>query len=426
MKERFKTIVLAILITASLFQSYFLIYRLPGSYSVVTSESNYIKTENMGQEQRIENLIFPDHMVIHMGEDRHTLFYPESTFYQLIYSRLAGRSFGEFQRQSVSSENWNELKKENPGIELSFDGGMPVALLQRVMQLGSDPLFEAETINKIWIYTDSDDKARALFFSSQGDVVYEAADVDLTVQDIKQHVDFGAGWTPYRLTSEGYYLPEEALEMVQVELGTQQYTVEQMQRSLFFDPSMTRNIQEKDGSEIYTDSKRSLQVNFNQRWISYNDPAAVQASEGDRTKDTLAAIDFVNQHGAFNGTSRMEIDSDGDSTEVHLFPYYESYPVLDLPEYGYEHMRLEVQKELVSTYERSLLYLDEAEEISKEMVQLPYGDELAEQIKAAAGGQQVIRLNPAYQPVVSESGMKLVPVWEITLASGQVSTIPSS
>lgn len=208
MKERFKTVVLAILITASLFQSYLLIYRLPGSYSVVTSESNYIKTENMGQEQRIENLIFPDHMVIHMGEDRHTLFYPESTFYQLIYSRLAGRSFGEFQRQSVGSENWNELKKENPGIELSFEGGVPVALLQRVMQFSSDPLFEAETINKIWIYTDSDDKARALFFSSQGDVVYEAADVDLTVQDIKQHVDFGTGWTPYRLTSEGYYLPK--------------------------------------------------------------------------------------------------------------------------------------------------------------------------------------------------------------------------
>ncbi|MCM3785324.1 two-component system activity regulator YycH [Neobacillus mesonae] len=426
MKERIKTVVLAMLIAASLIQSYFLIYRIPGSYSIVTSESNYIKTENMGQEQRIENLIFPDHMVIHMGEDRHTLFYPESTFYQLIYSRLQGRNFGDFQRQSISSGNWNELKKDNPGIELSFEGGVPVTLLQRVMQLGSDPLFEAETISKLWIYTDKDDKVHALFFSSRGDVVYEAADVDLTVQDVQQHVDFGTGWTPYKLTSEGYYIPQESLEMIQVEVPTAQYTVEQMQRSLFFDPSMTRNIQEKDGSEIYTDSKRSLQVKFNQRWISYNDPAAVQTSEVDRTKDTLAGVDFVNQHGGFNGTYRLNIGSDEESTQVNLLPYYESYPVLNLPEYGFEHMHLEVQKELVSTYERSLLYLEEGEELTKEMVNLPYGDELSDLIKAAVGDERVVRLNPAYQPVVSENGMNLFPVWEVTLSSGQVRVIQSS
>ena len=421
MKESVKNVVLVLLITASLVQSYFLIYRLPGSYSIVNSESNYIKTENMGQEQRVENLLFPDQMIIHMGKDKHTLFYPESTFYQLIYSRLQGRNFGNFERQSVDSANWEELKKTHPGIELSFDGGIPVTLLQRVMQLDADSLFQAETIHKIWIYTsDKDPKAHALFFSSRGDVVYEASDVDLTVQDVLQHVDFGTGWTPYRLTEAGYYIPEEALEILQVEVPTDQYTVEQMQRSLFFDPSMTRNIQEKDGSEIYTDSKRSLQVKYNQRWISYNDPAAVLTSKVDLTKDVLAAVDFVNQYGGFNGTYRLTMDTEDQSTEINLLPYYYSYQILDLPQYGFEHMHLDVQKESIATYERSLLYLKEGEEINKQMVQLPYGEELEQQIEEAAGDADVVSVFPAYNPLPTEAGMKLIPVWTIKLSTGQI------
>lgn len=427
MKEALKTGVLVLLVLASLIQSFFLIYRLPGSYSVVNSESNYIKTENMGAEQKAENLLFPDQMVIHMGSDKHTIFYPESTFYQLIYSRLQGRNFGNFERQSVDSGNWEQLKRTHAGIELSFEGGIPVTLLQRTMQLDADVLFQAETIDNIWIYTmDKDTKVHALFFSSRGDVVYEAADVDLTVQDVLQHVDFGTNWTPYRMTDGGYYIPEEALEIVQVELPTEQYTVDQMKRSLFFDPSMTRYIQEKDGSEIYTDSKRSLQVKYNQRWISYNDPAAVLTSEVDRTKDALAAVDFVNQYGGFDGTYRLAIGTDNQSTEINLFPYYNSYPILDLPEYGFEHMRVVVQKESVATYERSLLYLNEEEEIDKQMVKLSYGEELEKQIKTAAGSAEVVNVFPAYDPVPTESGMKLVPVWAVKLSSGQVKVIEMS
>ena len=103
-----------------------------------------------------------------------------------------------------------------------------------------------------------------MFFSTEGDVVYEAAQADLTVQDVDQLVDFGLSWTPYKMVDGRYYTPAKELNMVSMELPIGEYTVEQMQRSLFFDPSITRNIREKDGSEIYTDSKRSLQVDQGQ------------------------------------------------------------------------------------------------------------------------------------------------------------------
>lgn len=234
----------------------------------------------MGPEEKPENLLFPDKMVIHLGEDKHTVFYSNDTFYNLVYNRLKGRTFDNFQRRMVSNIDWTKVRSENQGIELSFDSGIPVTLLQRVMQIVPDTLFEGESINKIWLYSvEGEAKVHVMFFSTEGDVVYEAAQADLTVQDVDQLVDFGLNWPSYKMVDGRYYIPEKELNMVSVELPIGEYTVEQMQRSLFFDPSITRNIREKDGSEIYTDSKRSLQVDEGQKWISYTDPAAPPSGE---------------------------------------------------------------------------------------------------------------------------------------------------
>ena len=144
MKERMKTVLLVLLVVGSLVQSYVLIFRFPGSDSVVQSKDAYIRTEEMGPEEKPENLLFPDKMVIHLGEDKHTVFYPNDTFYNLVYNRLKGRTFDNFQRRMVSNIDWAKVRSENRGIELSFDSGIPVTLLQRVMQIVPDTLFEGK------------------------------------------------------------------------------------------------------------------------------------------------------------------------------------------------------------------------------------------------------------------------------------------
>lgn len=146
MKETIKSWILALLVCGSLVESYYLIYRLPGSDSAVMSENLYVKTDNMGPKEKVENLLYPDKMIIHMGEDKHTLFYPGSTFYDLIMNRLKGRGFESFQRRSVQDFDWDKIRRENSGIELSFGAGIPVTLLQRVMQLAPDSLFQERAL----------------------------------------------------------------------------------------------------------------------------------------------------------------------------------------------------------------------------------------------------------------------------------------
>ncbi|WP_310830842.1 YycH family regulatory protein [Paenibacillus pedocola] len=424
MKERIKTWVLALLVAGSLVESYYLIYRLPGSDSAVMSENLYVKTDNMGPEEKVENLLYPDRMIIHMGGDKHTLFYPDSTFYDLILGRLKGRGFESFQRRPVQDFDWDKIRKENPGIELSFGAGIPVTLLQRVMQLSPDSLFEGESIDRIWIYNvKNDSKAHAVFFSTRGDIVYEAAKADLTVQDVQQHVDFGTNWMPYTAVNGDYYVPEQKLPLVEAELPSGMYTIEQMQSNLFFDAGSTRYIPEKDGSKIYTDSKRSLQVDQEQNWMSYSDPAALPAGDSTPAKDALEAVDFVNQHGGWNGTYRLaSTEEDKQERKVSFQQYYGSYPILSKPQLQYGVINLELQQGTVSSYERSLMYTEEDKAV-KTLVELPGGEELKVKLARISSSSPVKDLIPAYIPVEQRETLRLVPVWRVTLEDGSVLTL---
>lgn len=424
MKESVKSLLLTLLVVCSLVQSYFLIYRLPGSDPVVKTESDYIKTENMGQGSDVESMLFPSQIAIHLAEDRHTIFYPESTFYNLIYSRLKGRQFDGFQRYALDNINWDEIRRNHTGLELEFDEGIPVVLLQRVMQIAPDPLFDVENINRILIHnTDTEDQVRVFFFSSQGDIVYEATKADLTVQDVRQQVDFGKEWVPYTL-ADGIYIPEQPVSMVETGLNVEMFTTDQMQSSLFFDPSITRYIREKDGSEIYTDSKRSLQVRQNRNWINFTDPAAPAAGENNSGRDVLTAVDFVNQHGGWNGLFHLnQSNGAGDGQHTIVFQQYYgtgpfgSLPIIDLPSFRYSEISLDMRQGTITGYERSLIYAAEGE-WRKEIVELPGGDELRERLAAMEEGAKPLKLYPAYFPSLAQEGLLLKPVWAVKLSNG--------
>ncbi len=419
MKEKLKSIVLVLLVVSSLVESYYLMYRLPGSDTVIRSATNYIKTDYMGPETDVESLIYPDKMIIHMGEDKHTIFYPDSTFYNLIFSLLGGRSFDSFQRRSIQNIDLKEMRQKNPGIELTFESGVPVTLLQRVMQIQPDSLFQTELIDRVWIYNvNNESKAHALFFSTASGVVYEAGKADLTVQDVQQHVDFGTMWTPYTTVNGAYYMPEAPVEMVESTVGLGVYTAEQMQRSLFFDSSITRNIKEKDGTEIYTDSKRSLQVRQEQKWMKYTDPAALPAGESNVDKEVLAAVDFVNQHGGWNGDYRLSLAGGGVGKNKVVFQqYYENYRILEKPQFQYGTIKLDLHQGTVSAYERSLFYIKPVEE-NKKIKVLSGGEELKAKLKIVSEQSAIVDLYPAYLPSRNEEGLDLTPVWAVKLRSG--------
>ncbi|CAI6063782.1 YycH family regulatory protein [Cohnella sp. JJ-181] len=427
MIDKVKSIALALLVAVSLVQSYFLAYSMPNLETQVKTEQDYVKTEELGPEEKVENLLFPEALVIHMGQDKHTVFYPHDTFYRMVLDKLSSREFKGFQRAEESVIDWEQVRRQDEGIEIRFGRDIPFSMLQRAFKgIDGEPLLSAGAADRIWIFARPDSgEVRSFFLNADGTEVYEAAQVDLTAQDVEQSVGFGQYWKPFSYWANGVYVPDQALALSRVELSFTKYTADQMQRNLFIDPTTTKMIQDsQDGAQIYTDTKRGLKVEQGGGWLSYKDPVARAEGRDDPAENITSAVQFVNQHGGWNGEFRLTqapglAAGDDADPSVRFQQYYADVPLVSAGEFRFGYMQLTVQQGVVSSYERSLLVLGD-----KVGTAQPYslisGNQLLSNIRLAAEGLQVESLFPAYRTTLNRDKLVLEPVWAVRLANGEI------
>lgn len=421
MREKIKTTTLIVLVALSLLQSYLLAYSMPGLGATVRSDQDYVNDEPVGTATSVESVIFPEELVIHLGGNKHTVIYPGTQFYEMILNqRIQGREFKGFQRSPSDVLNWEEIRKNDIGIELRFENGIPVELLQKLLKLEGDLLFLNETIDRIWIFkTTGTEEIRTFFFSSDGEMVYESVRADLTVRDVQDYVGFGQFQPKYSMTGDGLYIPLAPIQTTEMLFPYETYTPDLMQRSLFFDPSTTRALEDRGGSQIYTDGKRGLQVEQNGKWISYTDPSAPQITENLLSDNVYASVDFVNQHGGWDGVHRfVNAIPGGEGKDIRFKQYVEQYPVIPTPPFRYGYMRLTLQQGVVTEYSRSLITLGPESE-SRSVRWLPGGDGLQETLKNYKRRSEVTALFPALQAApVDEKQLRFTPVWAVRLKDG--------
>ncbi|WP_138753993.1 YycH family regulatory protein [Paenibacillus sinopodophylli] len=426
MKERIKTTTLIVLVVLSLLQSYLLAYSMPGLGVTVRSDQDYVNAEPMGKTASVESVIFPETLVIHMGGNKHTVMYPGMQFYDMILNqRIQGREFKGFQRSPSDVLNWEEIRKNDIGIELRFDNGIPVELLQKLLKLEGDLLFLNETIDRIWIFkTTGTEEIRTFFFSADGEMVYESVRADLTVRDVQDYVGFGQYQPNYTMTADGLYVPVVPIQSTEMLFPYDTYSPDLMQRSLFFDPSTTRALEDREGSQIYTDGKRGLQVEQNGKWISYTDPSAPQITENLLSDNVYASVDFVNEHGGWDGVHRfVNANPGGEGKDIRFKQYIEQYPVISTPPFRYGYMKLTLQQGVVTEYARSLITLT-ADSESRTVRWLPGGDDLQSILKDYGRRSEVTTLFPALQALpIDEERIRFIPVWAVRLADGTEETL---
>ncbi|OXM14480.1 YycH family regulatory protein [Paenibacillus herberti] len=450
MKERLKTIALASLVALSLVQSYMLAYSTPGA--AIRTAQNYVNTEQMGPVSKTEDVLFPEQLILHFGNGNHTVLNPgDLPFYNLIMSKLKGREFRGFQRTTESVVRWSEIRERNLGLELRLGSGLPVSLLSRMLQLeSSDNTFLSDTIDRIWIFRSSSEEVRTFFFSRDGNAVYEATQADLTVRDVEDDVGLGEFWTPYQPDAFGVYVPQQPVEAAQARIGYQSYSAELMQRNLFVDPGTTRMIKDRDGSQVYTDGKRALQVEQNSQWINYTDPAAPLSGTGPSGSNPAgsmsSAMQFVNQHGGWDGLHQLvglsgskagtvpnsgQPSGTGSVDEQHtlLFRQYFRFgenrllPVVPSPDFRFGFIRLSVQQGLVTNYERSLITLASSP-TQKSARSLPGGQQLEAVLARYERRAEIKALYPAVKAYPAEAGqLRFVPVWAVHLEDGTEETL---
>lgn len=422
MIEQLKTAVLTLLIMASLLQSYFLAYSYP-KFDPLTPPDEYVKTDMLGDQVSMEEMLFSDQLVLHLGNGQHTVLYPNTQQYNDVLDNVKQRYLEGFRRTNALQLglNWDEVGSKQQGVEIRFRDGLPMNVLQRVMQLKGDLINESDLITRIWIFAKDANEVRTILFTDTPNTLYEVTRADFTVKDIERFVTVAPNFIPYHKAAAGdFYLPTQPLPMIRYQMGFTQFTVDQLKRTFFVDPSVTRNLTERDGSEIYTDGKRGLQLKNEQHWMTYSDPVAPADSRMGILENLLSAVQFINQHGGWNGTYAVQKVPQQllSNNQPFVFrQYYGSYPIINTDNKNMGFMKISLQKGIVASYERSIMTPD-TKEVTRKEDQLAGGEPLEQKLAKFTSTKQVYSVFPGYRPVVGEQTMELVPAWTVELRDG--------
>ncbi|MDF2960342.1 MAG: YycH family protein [Paenibacillus sp.] len=427
MIEKLKSVVLVMLVALSLLQSYYLSYSSPKFDPLVQEE--YVKTEPIGTQSVLEELLFPDQVVLHLGNQQHTVLYPDTEAYKRVVENVRQRSLEGLRKTTPSALglNWDEIRNKQQGIEVRFRDGVPVNVLQRVMQLKGELPPENDVITRVWIFAKdtTKDDVRTILFTDTYNSMYEVLKADISAKDIERFVSLEGVLPkeeiiPYKMAGEDYYLPLKPVTFPAVKLPFTQYSVDQLKRSFFVDPAITRKLSERDGSEIYTDTKRGLKIKNDQRWMMYTDPIAPVDSKEDLRDNLLSAVQFVNQHGGWNGKYSVY------KVPQRLLPanqafvfrqYYKSLPIMNQRSDNIGFIKIVMQKGIVASYERSMMIPDFMKASSNEST-LAGGEALDAKLNQYSKKSSVISVFPGYRPVINEQMMDLVPSWTVELRDG--------
>lgn len=434
MKESAKTLLLAVLVAASLMQSYMLVYSEPKFDTIIPTD--YVESKLEGTQSELAELLFPKDIVLHYSGGEHTVLYPKMIFYRMILEVVEQRTFDGLRPVADPAdlpEQGTADMEGIEGIEIRFADDIALPLLQQMMNLRLDAAAGSMgTIDRIYIYTYTErEEVRVFFVGSRNGTAYEATRADLTVKDIERFVGFGETRIRYVAVDRGHYLPEEPISMVQYRYPYRQWTADQLQRSLFPDPFSTRNLTERDGSEIFTDGKRGLQLSKGRQWLSYTDPAAPAAGEQTALETALSAVQFVNRHGGWNGDYALErmVQESGHPEQTALFRQYigsypGAYPVIG-GRNGTSFGMIEtvLRNRVVTRYERSTLQLDSSP-TNRTSVTLPGGEALLQLWEQYEDKALVRDIFPAYRVVLNEEEMTLEPVWGLSLLDGTTRMLP--
>lgn len=422
MMERIKSLLLILLISSSLLQSYMLAYNQPRLTPM--NETQYIETELLGQQLELGQMIFPHQIIIHSSQDHHTVLYPNSYFYELIFDKVKQRTFEGFRDITRSMSGWEELRHRQEGIEIVFKDGIPLSQLISMMAIEGELFYSNDFIDRIWLTkADQAEEVQAFFFSVNQVNVYESARVELNTRDLEQFIGFGAYMPAYTYVERGYYLPDEPIEAIRYRFTYDRYTLDQLKNSLFIDPSISQKILDRDGTEILTDGKRGIIVDREQEWMSFSDYVPTSEIGNDVRENLTVAVQFINRHGGWNGQYLLtHVPSSRNQTFVFR-QYYDSYPIVTESHDHYGYMKIILQKGVVSNYERSLINLDFAY-IDKSSLQLPGGEALRNRIESFAQRHAISAITIAYHAVITDDYIDLIPKWAAELTDGSTVLIP--
>lgn len=436
MLEPAKTVLLILLVVASFCLTAMLWSNQPNLQFIEPAQ--YTESKPV-KEKTLEQLVTPESVVFHYGEERHTRAVATDAPYSLIVSEMSKWIFLDFSPFALSNEKWGEIAREKLGLEVRFRSTVPLSIVSRLVTFRDEYDSGIKGIDRLWLYYEKDeDVVYALFLSTEEGRMMRSR-TSISPKDLRESYLASGSSMPEQIMKvvrpertysvlEGpapiwsmYYLPKNQMRMQQFRYSYVPVTNERLMEAYFIDQSLVRQIMERDKTVIFTDGSRSIQLRAEQQAITFTDPAYQQrAQELSDEEKVQSAVTFINKHLGWLDDFHFErIKKSYNEKDLITFrQYVGAYPLVSTSEpIQIDTIQITSEAGQVVTMSRSLLDLDKY--IGNNEQTIMSGPELYKLIrdKKLADTEQITNAYLAYQTVIGDGYVDLIPTWIVELAN---------
>lgn len=343
MREQLKTLGLTFLVLLSFLLSLGIWSSTPQYESVDAPQFSSTVITDPSHQRTLGEVTKPRSLILHFGKDQHTVVFPGQSGYEQGMNVLNQANFFDLRLESEFGEaQWQQLIKEEQGLEIDFGTDMPASILDtaEVLKFTSryDPTMHVKTL---YLFKGQAGEAdlHALFYGSGEGKMYSAR-VILPKEPYAALFDSLPEAIPYQMFGQSlhrhFYLPQGRIKVPQyaVELTEPEQGKREME-AFFVDQSLIRQVLVRDGSEILTDGIRVVESKDN--IITYRNitPSSQLIRKTEVDVGISKALSFANEHGGFLMEPIVLYEpalSRNSKGEGHVFqfrPYVGGTPLID-------------------------------------------------------------------------------------------------
>lgn len=357
--EQAKSIFLTLLVILSAVLT-FTIWTFTPTYE--TNEQAPVVNISIAEEKRVKDVIKPYKMIA-TREDKMTG--SMSTFYlESVVDVMKNWEISELTLEStnLSEADLNELIHSPNRFTLFFPDDVPFPVYDNILPFSitniPEDSFDRLIVN--WNRNENDE-LKVYFASSKSNTLYSAHAGNVDLQVLKQKVvsptsEFGKYSEIKRPGKLSLFVSAEDVEGIRYTYYLKEIDTMRFRDALFNDPSLVRQSPLSATNEEYSDGTSLMNVNLQERTLSFVNPSAETAVPAIPSKLVFDSLDFVNEHGGwtdefrFSGmnTATQQIDyqlylfgypvfSNDTSTKITaywgdpgIYRYYRPYYTLDL------------------------------------------------------------------------------------------------
>lgn len=381
MMENIKSIVLTLLIFNSILLTW-MIWTYQPEYRVL-EESDYIRSERIGEERSLLDVIFPEKIVIH-EDDQNYWIHPADGAYESILEQLRNVQLEYFYSGSdVYGTSLNGLN----GLEIIFPDRIQGEWIKSLFNMDGESVFPMESVDRIFVFNNdqsSQTEVSIRFLSSHNNEFYQV-NTGLSVNQLEAwSSDFSDSRTevksyPFRPSTRSLYSKRNYVPVESV--GLKRYTffinsVEEAKETfrdyLFNDPELVRNYF-SGNQEVFTDGNRMINILENGNILKFVHPALATQPESSERTIVEASVDFINGHAGWTDPYKLDEWYETPFNDRVIYrKHVDGLPVMGVNVNRGEFFRMELSRQgnRISEYIRPLFHL-EAEVYGLERIALP-------------------------------------------------------